>query len=114
VRKLLIARDLLVIWYILYGCVPIRDDPAHVPPQLPAFEPELARIATRMRAHPLPSRADTESFREALCDYVRVLRVEGIAREQVVAAVWPALVGIASPRVAKVVVDWCLAAYDGP
>ncbi|GEM_PF-6625544 len=83
--------------------------------ELPPFPPRLVAAAAAIRASPdEPSPFASKELRDALCDYTRELRVAGIGRDRVIAAVWPAFVGIGSAPAINAALDACLEIYDAP
>jgi hypothetical protein len=79
---------------------------------LPPFPPRLVSAAARLRASSLPAPAHVHEFREALVEYCRHLRDQGLPRDRVIPTIWPTFVGTMPAHLIAAATDWCLAVYD--
>jgi hypothetical protein len=72
----------------------------------------LVSAAERLRGSSLPAPAHIREFREALIEYCRNLRDQGLPRDRVVSTIWPTFVGVVPTHVITAATGWCLAVYD--
>ena len=79
---------------------------------LPPFSPRLVSAAERLRFTSLPAPAHVREFREALIEYCRHLRDQGLPRDRIISTIWPTFVGVVPTHVVSAARTWCLAVYD--
>lgn len=80
--------------------------------QLPPFPPRLVSAAERLRVSSLPAPAHVHEFREALIEYCRYLRDQGLPRDRVISTIWPTFVGVVPIHLITAAKYWCLGVYD--
>jgi hypothetical protein len=72
----------------------------------------LVSAAERLRVSSLPALAHVLEFREALIEYCRALRDQGLPRARVISTIWPTFVGVVPTHLITAATSWCLAVYD--
>jgi len=72
----------------------------------------LVSAAERLRITSLPAPAHVHEFRDALVEYCRHLRDQGLPRDRVVPTIWPTFVGVVPTYLIAAATGWCLAVYD--